>query len=58
MAELAVQRLGGWVGVSLLDGEGRPEQIAVEELGTPALMRDVEQARAALLHSCDLAELL
>ena len=35
-----------------------PEQIAVEDLGAPALIRDIEQARAALLDACDLAELL
>ena len=35
-----------------------PEQIAVEDLGAPALIRDIKQARAALLDACDLAELL
>jgi succinylarginine dihydrolase len=35
-----------------------PEEIAVEELGSPALIRDVERARAALLAECGLDELL
>nr|WP_314445542.1 N-succinylarginine dihydrolase [uncultured Sphingomonas sp.] len=35
-----------------------PEQIAVEELGAPALIRDIELARAALLDGCGLAELI
>lgn len=34
-----------------------PKEIAVEELGAPALIRDVEGARLALLEACDLAEL-
>jgi succinylarginine dihydrolase len=35
-----------------------PEEIAVEDLGSPALIRDVERARAALLAVCELDELL
>ncbi len=35
-----------------------PEEIAVAELGEPALIRDVEQARAALLEELGLGELL
>ena len=35
-----------------------PEQIAVEDLGAFALIRDIEDARAALLQACDLGELL
>jgi succinylarginine dihydrolase len=35
-----------------------PEQIAVEDLGTPTLIRDVERARSALLETCGLGELL
>lgn len=35
-----------------------PEEIAVEELGNAALIRDVEQARATLLSECGLDELL
>jgi len=34
-----------------------PEQIAVEELGRPALIRDIEAAREALLETCGLGEL-
>ena len=34
-----------------------PEEIAVEALGDPALIRDVELARQALLKECDLDEL-
>jgi succinylarginine dihydrolase len=34
-----------------------PEEIAVEALGDPALIRDVERAREALLDECGLAEL-
>jgi succinylarginine dihydrolase len=34
-----------------------PEEIAVEELGRPALIRDVERAREALLAACELEEL-
>lgn len=34
-----------------------PEQIAVEELGAPALIRDVEKARTSLLDACGLTEL-
>ncbi|WP_300974239.1 N-succinylarginine dihydrolase [Sphingomonas sp. LHG3406-1] len=34
-----------------------PEEIAVEALGSPALIRDVEQARTALLGECGLGEL-
>jgi succinylarginine dihydrolase len=34
-----------------------PEQIAVEELGRPALIRDIEAAREALLEACGLGEL-
>jgi succinylarginine dihydrolase len=34
-----------------------PEEIAVEALGDPALIRDVERARQALLKECDLDEL-
>ncbi|GAA4014722.1 N-succinylarginine dihydrolase [Sphingomonas swuensis] len=35
-----------------------PEQIAVEDLGNPALIRDVEAARAALMEACGLGELI
>jgi succinylarginine dihydrolase len=35
-----------------------PEQIAVEDLGQPTLIRAVERARAALLQVCDLPEML
>ena len=35
-----------------------PEQIHHKELQQPALIRDVESARAALLHALDLAQLL
>ncbi|GAA4007132.1 N-succinylarginine dihydrolase [Sphingomonas humi] len=35
-----------------------PEEIEVAELGNPALIRDIEAARAALLDSCSLSELL
>jgi succinylarginine dihydrolase len=35
-----------------------PEQIAVEDLGQPSLISDVERARAMLLVACDLGELL
>lgn len=35
-----------------------PEQIHHEELQAPALIRDVEAARTALLHALDLAQLL
>jgi succinylarginine dihydrolase len=35
-----------------------PEQIAVEELGEAALIRDVEQARERLLGECGLSELI
>lgn len=35
-----------------------PEEIAVEDLGNPALIRDIEAARAALLEACGLMELL
>jgi succinylarginine dihydrolase len=35
-----------------------PEQIAVEDLGQPSLISDVERARAMLLDACDLGELL
>jgi succinylarginine dihydrolase len=35
-----------------------PEQIAVEDLGASALIRDIESARAALLQACDLTDLL
>lgn len=38
-------------------GRTWPEQIAVEELGKAALIRDVEAARAALLDELDLGEL-
>jgi succinylarginine dihydrolase len=34
-----------------------PEQIAVEDLGQAALIRDIERARAALLQECGLEEL-
>ncbi|GAA4042978.1 N-succinylarginine dihydrolase [Sphingomonas rosea] len=34
-----------------------PEEIAVADLGAPALIRDVEAARAALLDACGLSEL-
>lgn len=35
-----------------------PEEIAVADLGAPALIRDIEQARAEMLAACDLGELL
>jgi succinylarginine dihydrolase len=35
-----------------------PEQIAVEDLGAPTLIRDVERARSALLDACSLGELI
>lgn len=35
-----------------------PEQIAVEHLGSVALIRDIERARAALLDNCGLSELV
>jgi succinylarginine dihydrolase len=35
-----------------------PEQIAVEDLGRPSLISDVERARAMLLDACNLSELL
>jgi succinylarginine dihydrolase len=34
-----------------------PEQIAVDEIQTPALVADIERARSALLHSLELSEL-
>ena len=35
-----------------------PEQIHADELQSPALLRDIEAARAALLQTLDLSELL
>jgi succinylarginine dihydrolase len=35
-----------------------PEQIHHDDLQQPALIRDVEAARAALFHALDLAQLL
>ncbi|UUR08949.1 N-succinylarginine dihydrolase [Sphingomonas glaciei] len=35
-----------------------PEEIAVSDLVAPALIRDIEQARAELLAACDLGELI
>lgn len=50
--EAKLERLAGVI------AQTWPEQIAVADLGEPALIRDIEQARAALLDACGLAELL
>lgn len=44
--------------LAVVIGRTWPEEIAVEELGQAALIRDVEKARAALLETCELTELL